>query len=71
MRLCRSKCTCNSIYKSSIHTSELCYRGLLSCKEIYARRGVVTVHFDDCDNTLADVANLPTTPITIQIRWQA
>ena len=36
-----------------MHTSELCYRGLNQAKEIYTRRGMVTVHFDDHDNTLA------------------
>ena len=36
-----------------MHTSELCYRGLKSSKDIYTRRDVVTVYFDDHDNTLA------------------
>ena len=38
-------------------------------KEMYARRGMVAVHFDDCDNTLTGGGKLLTTNITIQIRW--
>ena len=53
IRLCRSKRASNSIYKSSMHTSELCYCRLIEAKQMYARRSIVVVHFKDRDNTLA------------------
>ena len=36
-----------------MHASELCYCGLNQTKEMFAKKGMVAVHFDDHDNTLA------------------
>ena len=59
-----------AFYKSSMHTSELCYPGLESTKRNIHKEGHGCLHFNNQDNTLAGSVNLPTTSITVQMRWQ-
>ena len=61
-----AKYNCNSINKSSMNASELCYRGLNQAKETWARKYMVA-----CITTIVTIpwqvaVNLPTISITIQ-----
>ena len=55
-KLYRSKDTCTVFInpKSNMHTSELWYCGFKSSKQNAYKGDVVTVHFDNHENTLAD-----------------
>ena len=54
-----------------MHASELCYCGLNQAEEMYTRRGMVTVQFNDGDNTLAGSGKFTyKATISNKLRWK-
>ena len=61
-----AKYNCNSINKSSMHASELCYRGLNQAKETCTRKYMVVCIMMIVTISWQVAVNLPITSITFQ-----